>query len=159
MCYCSHFPDENIETHGSQSVTLDHMMHQGSLTLNTTSIGFHATSLIKFYHSTNTVTLWNITCHYISDFFIISVVNCFRANTSLYHSTSCLIWPQLTPFYPCQVGLPAMHTCLLCLSPTLILCQTSTPSWNPSFLLHSYPNCPHDCNVHLKFTMSLTCPG
>lgn len=75
-------------------------MHQCWLTLNTTSTDFHATSLLKFYHSTNTVPLWNIKCHYISDFFIISVANCFRANTSLYHSTSSLIWPQHAPFPP-----------------------------------------------------------
>lgn len=60
--------------------------------------------------------------------------------------------------YPCQVGLQTTH--LLCLSPNLILCQRLLPPETPGFFLYSYPNCPHYCTVHLKFTMSiyLTCP-
>ena len=96
-------------------LTLTTWCIQCSLTLNNTSTDFYATFQLNFYHSTNTVPLWNIKYHYHWDFSFISVASCFMANSSLHHWTSSLIWPQYTPFTPARwVSQQRTHTCYGC---------------------------------------------
>lgn len=140
---------EQCETSAeSQSLTLDHMMHQCSLDFNTTSTDFHATSLLKFYHSANTVPLWNMMCHNIYDFllFLLLIVRAkhLTVNTNIILGSGHSTHPSPPPDRVSSLA----HVAVLI--PNFNTLSNIYSFLKPLFLLWGYPSCPHDCDVHLK---------